>query len=96
MAGDYIFQSARMAALKLTNWRIRLEHVAVYTACFSPVSLTTRSAWRAGGFLAFVAISHFLTDSRRWRTSNPWPAMPILQDQSLHAVQLAVIGAIFL
>lgn len=94
MAGDYLFQSTRMAANKLTDWRWRAYHVAVYVACFAPVAFVY--AGMPFTFLSLLAASHFLTDSKRWRTDNPWPAMPILQDQSLHAVQLAILGAAFL
>lgn len=97
MAGDYLFQSAHMAAHKLHDWKVRLWHVAVYTACFVPAVVAAHSSlWRDGAFLAALAVAHFATDSKRWRTSNPWPAMPILQDQSLHAVQIAVLAGLFL
>jgi hypothetical protein len=97
MAGDYLFQSAEMAARKLEDWRIRGEHVIVYTLCFVPVAATHGRFPFAGLlFLALLAAAHFATDSKRWRTSNPWPAMPILQDQSLHIVQIAVLAGLFL
>lgn len=97
MAGDYLFQSAYMAANKLHDDVVRLAHVTVYTACFVPIAIhyADRPAM-ALFFLFFLFVTHFLTDSNRWRTSNPWPAMPILQDQSLHAVQIAILGGIFL
>lgn len=101
MAGDYLFQSQEMATKKLTDRLIRLQHVTVYTACFVPVVILQElnhgvSSIKAFAFLVGLFLAHFLTDSKRWRTSNPWPAMPILQDQSLHAVQLAILGGLFL
>lgn len=97
MAGDYLFQSADMAARKLADRRVRALHVAVYTACFFPVAVAFERFSGAGLlFLALLFVAHFATDSKRWRTSNPWPAMPILHDQSLHIVQIAILGGLFL
>jgi hypothetical protein len=95
MSGDYLFQSAWMAANKLTNAWIRAVHVLVYTGCFLPIALIYLGL-HGLLFLYLLAVFHFITDSHRWRTSNPWPAMPILQDQSLHILQIAILGAIFL
>lgn len=95
MTGDYILQSAYMAAHKLTDWRVRMIHVLVYTLVFSAAMLMYEpNAWRYNAACLWVGVTHFLTDSKRWRTSNPWPSMPILQDQSLHAVELAVAAVI--
>lgn len=96
MAGDYLFQSQRMAALKLTDWRVRLRHVAVYTSCFGIVTLLGYGTLVCSIlFLMWIAVNHFLTDSKRWRTDNPWPPMPIMVDQSMHMLQIAV-GSIIL
>lgn len=95
MAGDYLFQSAYMAAHKLRSRLVRLSHVAVYCLCFLPVAVVY-GGWAAPFFLLALGVVHYLTDSKRWRTSNPWPAMPILQDQSLHVVQIAVLGGLIL
>lgn len=97
MAGDYLFQSKWMAANKLHNRFARAVHVLVYTACFVPVAIVyEKKPYLAISFLCYLAIFHYLTDSKRWRTSNPWPAMPILQDQSLHILQIAILGGLFL
>lgn len=97
MAGDYLFQSSWMAANKLRDRNARALHVLVYTACFVPAALAAHvSGSHVALFLYLLASAHYITDSRRWRTSNPWPAMPILQDQSLHAVQVAVLGGFLL
>lgn len=97
MAGDYLLQTSQMAALKLTNWRVRARHVTVYTGCCMLAAMAGGVwGWRLVAFAVSVYIAHFITDSHRWRTDNPWPPMPILHDQSLHAVQLAVFGGLFL
>lgn len=97
MAGDYLFQTNWMATNKLTDWSARARHVTVYALCFIPVAIVyapNLSTYVA--FLVLLWITHFLIDSKRWRTSNPWPAMPILHDQALHAVQLAILVSLFL
>jgi hypothetical protein len=66
------------------------------------------SPWRVVVFLAALAVLHFLTDAQRftvtvgdifgwhdlygWPTPNPWPALPLAIDQTLHVVQLAALG----
>lgn len=94
MAGDFLFQSEYMAAHKLHDRYVRFMHVSVYCACFLPVALIY-GGWKAPWFLIMLGITHYLIDSKRWRTSNPWRPMPILHDQSLHAVQLAALGGLF-
>lgn len=97
MAGDYLFQTSYMAARKLTDGLVRFSHVAVYALCFVPAAWAAHpSGWGMAAFVVWLALLHFATDSHRWRTSNPWPPMPILQDQSLHAVQIAVLAGLFL
>lgn len=32
----------------------------------------------------------------RWPTPNPWPAIPLMVDQTLHLCQLAVLAGVFL
>jgi hypothetical protein len=84
-----------MAANKLTDWRVRAAHVLVYAATFAVAgAFYADTLWQWALAVMFVGAAHFATDSKRWRTSNPWPAMPILQDQSLHAVQLAIAAVI--
>lgn len=97
MAGDYLFQSAFMAANKLSNWKVRAYHVSTYSLCFVPAAVAaTTNPWRLVAFIGCLGGAHFLTDSKRWRTGNPWPSMPILQDQSLHIVQIAVLAGALL
>lgn len=107
MMGDYILQSHFMAANKLTNWRVRLLHVSAYSIPFFLVGLwhllgmdamlrphieampvNVRLLW----FMALLFVMHFATDSKRFRTSNPWTPLPILIDQSLHIAQIAILA----
>lgn len=95
MTGDYLLQSKDMAARKLDDWWVRYVHTLVYTTVVGFALLWyADSEWQLVAAYLWVFVTHFITDSRRWRTGNPWPAMPILQDQSLHAVQLAVAAVI--
>lgn len=32
----------------------------------------------------------------RWPPPNPWPALPLMIDQTLHVLQLALLGSLFL
>jgi hypothetical protein len=96
MIGDYVVQTEAMAAGKLRDRRIRARHVTAYTACFVPALLaSTASPAAAAGFLAALWAGHFVTDSRRWASGAAWPPKPILVDQSLHLLQLAVLGGLF-
>lgn len=97
MVGDYIAQNDWMAANKLKDWRVRVVHVAAYSACFLPVlAAYAPSPAAAGLFLALNFIAHFVTDSRRWASGDKWPPKPILVDQSIHMATLAILGVIFL
>lgn len=95
MTGDYLLQSKNMAAKKLTDWWVRWQHVSVYSVVVGSSMLWyAASDWQLIVAYLWVFVTHFITDSHRWRTDNPWPAMPILQDQSLHAVQLAIAAVV--
>ncbi len=96
MIGDYITQTNFMAAHKLTNWRIRAEHVSIYTIGFAPVLwLAGLDAHAALLFLVMLWITHFITDSRRWASGAQWPPKPILVDQSIHLATIGVLVAAF-
>lgn len=93
--GDYVFQIGPIPARKLTDWRIRLFHVAIYTVCFVPSALIeTRDLSHVLLFLAALAVCHFITDSRRFGSGATWAPRPIMVDQSLHVAQLAVLSRI--
>lgn len=97
MVGDYIVQNQWMANNKTKRVGALLVHVACYTACFIPVAWLFAPSFLSGlAFLAMLASLHALTDCRRWASGEAWPPKPILVDQALHAVQLAVLGVIFL
>lgn len=96
LAGDFLLQSDWMAANKLRCWRARALHVATYAAAFLPVlALHWPGLGRALLFLGLLALSHFLTDSRRWSTGENWPAKPIVVDQVLHVIELAILARLF-
>jgi hypothetical protein len=93
MVGDFLLQGSAMADEKLRDWRIRLLHVAIYSLPFVVVMIgeDVRPA-RAAIFLAANFALHFLIDSRRWASAREWPPKPILVDQTLHMVTLAVLA----
>ena len=97
MLGDYLLQTDWMAANKLHSAWARTVHVSVYTLAFIPLALVySTTMGRAWSFVALVYITHWITDSRRWASDKVWPPKPILFDQALHVLQLAVLGALFL
>ncbi len=74
----------------------RTVHVLCYTACFVPVMLATSLEWRhQAGFLLLLFALHWITDCRRWASGEQWPPKPILVDQTLHLVQIAVLAWCF-
>lgn len=92
-AGDFIFQTQWMAANKLKDARARAVHVAAYTACFLPSLLASGLGGQSILLaMALIAIPHFILDSRRWASPDPWPPRPILVDQSLHLIHLALLS----
>ena len=95
MLGDYILQNEWMAQNKLTNWRVRLVHVALYGGPF-----LVWGRWFYGDVgvwfgLAVMAID-FRVDSHRFAANHPWPPKSMLIDQSLHIITLAVLARLFL
>jgi hypothetical protein len=93
MVGDYITQTGNMAANKLTDSKVRARHVCAYAAGFVPFVFASRvPLWRKVIFLTLLWTTHFVTDSRRWASGEEWPPKPILVDQALHSVQLALLG----
>jgi hypothetical protein len=93
LAGDYLLQTNAMAERKLHDWRIRLWHVSVYSLPFllvlfvNDVKLT-----RALLFLGLNFVIHFILDSRRWASGEKWAPRPIVIDQTLHVITLAVLA----
>ena len=96
MLGDFVTQNDWMAANKFRSSLVRTVHVAVYTAGFVPfLMLTPIGLGRGVGFLACVFVAHWVTDCRRWASGEKWPPKPIVVDQTLHLIQLAVFGRMF-
>jgi hypothetical protein len=124
MVGDFVFQTRWQADGKFDDERLRARHVAAYTLPFVFVGAAyTTSVWRVAAGLIFLVGAHYLTDSRRFRSTlgdvlvwhlwrkgrtiegregkklrllpNPWLTLPLAIDQTLHVVQLAVLGSVF-
>ena len=94
MLGDYILQNEWMAQHKLSDFRVRFVHVAVYGASFM--------LWRwyffgelGGRFSLAVMATHFVIDSYRFAENHPYPPKSILIDQSLHIITLAILVRLF-
>lgn len=74
MLGDFVFQTRWQAVGKfgfdLHSRALRTRHVATYTAMFIPVALATASSREhAVVFLGALYLLHWLTDSRRFRST---------------------------
>lgn len=92
MLGDYITQTGYMAANKLTDPRVRAAHVSIYVLGFVlPVMLQKVSFSRKTAFILSLWLSHYITDSKRWASGEEWPPKPILVDQTIHALSLALL-----
>ncbi len=93
--GDYVFQTDEMARLKLSDPEVRASHVTRYVLCFVPVILArfpSAGLGRSAAFLVSLWVSHYVTDSRRWLPNPDWPPGTIVNDQALHALQLAILA----
>ena len=87
--GDFPLQTDWMAAAKFDSHTVRAVHVAVYTASFLPAVVTSNWTRRQQAtFLAVVALTHFVIDSRRWNDT-----VPIWYDQALHVISLAIAAS---
>lgn len=77
LVGDFIFQTRWQAVSKFTDRRARLIHCTTYGAAFAPVLAyygDTRLNGlligpRALGFMVGLVVLHFVTDSRRFRST---------------------------
>lgn len=96
MLGDYVLQTNYMAANKFTSHKVRALHVSLYTLCFIPVTLYAKVGYlNSFSFLGLVWLTHFITDCRRWASAEQWCAKPIMVDQTIHIVTLAILGVYF-
>lgn len=92
LVGDYVLQSDEMAKKKLDNPLVRAYHVSRYTAALAPAALASGAPWRRQLlFLGLAWMAHYVTDSKRWLPDEAWAPGAILNDQALHAVQLAIL-----
>ncbi len=95
MVGDYILQTNDEAVNKFYDVNKLMDHCFKYTMAFLPFVLVTDSSIeRKVAFLMSVYVTHILTDSRRWASGEEWPPKPILVDQAIHAVTLALLRRI--
>ncbi len=95
MVGDYILQTNEEAMKKTMDVSKLLDHCFKYTLAFLPFVVTTNTSHhRKVAFLYAVFVTHILTDQKRWASGEEWPPKPILVDQALHAVQLAILRRI--
>lgn len=93
LIGDFCLQTDEMATKKLTDPAIRAAHVFRYHVPFLIAGIATRqSLVPLAAFLVLSGAAHFITDSKRWIPNEDWPPGVILNDQALHAVQLAILG----
>lgn len=68
LVGDFVLQTRWQAAGKFTDRALRTRHVAVYCLPFVPVAVW-RIGWQAFPFLLSLYVLHWLTDSRRFRST---------------------------
>ncbi|WP_134672610.1 DUF3307 domain-containing protein [Halorussus marinus] len=96
LLGDFPLQTDWMAARKIDEPRVRLAHVGVYTAVVSTVLWATPWPPAASAlFIALVATTHYVIDSRRWKDPvDGFETRPIWFDQAYHIISLAAAVAI--
>jgi hypothetical protein len=95
LVGDFILQSNDTAKRKLDEPRVRAMHVTRYCLPFLVAGILGRErASRLLTFLILLWISHFIIDSKRWIPNEEWTAGTYINDQALHAVQLALLRRI--
>lgn len=93
LIGDFLLQNGYLADHKLADWRVRLLHISLYSLPFVLVMIVHGVALeRAALFLGLNFAIHFVIDSRRWVSGEDWAPRPIVFDQTLHIVTLAVLA----
>lgn len=96
LVGDFILQTNTQAQLKFVNSRVRAQHVTTYTLAFLPAIAVGHLGFFSGVFfLLFIWITHFILDSKRWASGRDWAPKPIMVDQTLHIVVLAIAYHLF-
>lgn len=95
LVGDFVLQDHEMAMNKLADARVRARHVTRYCLPFAVAGLVSRvDVKRLAAFLVLVWITHFITDSKRWLPNEEWGPGTVINDQALHALQLAVLNRV--
>ena len=93
LTDDFLAQTDEMAQNKFDSRIWRTMHVLTYTMMFLPVVAFTSLPVL---FLASVAIPHWIIDTRRWaEPKEEFESYPIVVDQTLHIVSLAIAAGIF-
>ena len=70
LVGDFVFQTRWQAERKLRDYEYRARHVLVYCVPFVPIAVVFSRDWRyAGGFMSWLLVLHFATDSHRFRST---------------------------
>lgn len=95
MLGDFILQNERMAQNKLKSVAVRFVHVNLYAF---PFLIWAAYFYGLNGVWFYLSVwaTHFAVDSHRFAANHPYPPKPILIDQSLHIISLAVLARLFL
>lgn len=89
MFGDFVTQTHNMAQYKFSCWKWRTFHVIIYTVPFIPLAFLLGGTWEPWILILLIFIPHWILDSRRWVQSD-WAPKPVLVDQSLHILCLAL------
>lgn len=70
LVGDVVLQTRWQAELKFKIAAYRARHVLTYSLVFVPIAVVyASSAARAAAFTGLLALLHFATDSRRFRST---------------------------
>jgi hypothetical protein len=107
LAGDFLFQTDRMAQRKKREWPWILRHVGTYMVGVALVVVLysldhSVPAWLAAGAILFLAATHIVLDRRawvqgwmRWNGSSPeHPWLPIVVDQVFHLLALGAAAQV--
>jgi len=93
LLADFPLQTDKIAANKLDNANVRSIHVMIHmlmTLLFVGLAVGPSAAITA---TFFVAIFHFVIDSRRWaKPKDGFELYPIAVDQSLHITSLFLVS----
>ena len=96
MAADFPLQTDHMAANKFESDLVRAAHVTVHAVAQVPTVLVADWSWRQRAtFLATLAATHYVIDTRRWAENfDGFPTRALWFDQALHIVALAVCAGV--